>query len=96
MDTLLIWETALLDPVAAVLILVALFGNKDIENAKWLRFGLILSFLGLCGQGYRSYLTLTTGIAPRDDEIWLWALKDLGLLVIACVYALPTLRRKRG
>ena len=43
---------------------------------------------GLIGQFARSYIALSTGVAPTDAQIPFWVLKDLGIIIYGFHYAL--------
>ena len=96
MDHILILGTLIFDPIAALCIFVALLWDYRLSVVpSWHRFGLTMCAIGLLGQGYRSYVTVVTGIAPRDDEIAYWVLKDYGLVVLAFCYLASLVRRSR-
>ncbi|WP_150526836.1 ABC transporter substrate-binding protein [Roseibium sediminis] len=93
-ETFLLWLTIIIDPIAASVILVALFVSPWLQVAPlWHRFGMVLVVAGLYGQTFRNYVALTTGMAPRDSEMPWWVLKDLGLTFLAFHFLFMCLRK---
>jgi hypothetical protein len=72
-----------LDVLASIWMMVALFTNKVQHMPKWHRAGLALGAFGLIAQATRNIEFLVTGVSPHDSTLPLWFLKDLGYIVIA-------------
>lgn len=53
----------------------------------WHKVGLIVAALGLVFQAGRNVQFLVTGVSPSDADLPLWALKDIGIVLIAFYYA---------
>lgn len=53
----------------------------------WHKVGLIVAALGLMAQGLRNIQFLVTGVSPTDADVPLWALKDIGISLVAFYYA---------
>lgn len=52
----------------------------------WHKLGLILAAVGLVSQAFRNVDFLLTGYSATDADLPLWALKDLGIAMIAYYY----------
>jgi len=69
---------------------VILFAGALSERMRlfptWHKVGLIIAALGLAAQGLRNIQFLVTGISPSDTDVPFWALKDIGIAIIAYFY----------
>jgi hypothetical protein len=52
----------------------------------WHKVGLVIAAFGLLAQGLRNIQFLVTGVSPSDTDVPLWALKDIGIAIIAYCY----------
>lgn len=76
--------TAITDPIAAIILIWMMVWDRKFNVApSWHRFGLAFLAVGMIGQTARSWLTIYTGISPRDSELPWWIFKDLGVFVMA-------------
>jgi hypothetical protein len=76
--------TAITGPLGALIIVGMMLWDKKFRIApSWHRFGLAFLAVGMIGQTARSWITLTTGVSPRDTELPWWVFKDLGVFVLA-------------
>ena len=82
-----LWITMICNPIAALIIIGALFSDRKMEVApRWHRVGLMITATGLIGQTYRSMVALFTGFQPTDAEMPFWVFKDIGIVVLAFYY----------
>jgi hypothetical protein len=76
--------TAITGPLGALIIVGMMLWDKKFRIApSWHRFGLAFLAVGMIGQTARSWITLITGVSPRDTELPWWVFKDLGVFVLA-------------
>ncbi|EFO33596.1 hypothetical protein TRICHSKD4_0703 [Roseibium sp. TrichSKD4] len=95
-ENVILWATSIINPIAGTVMIFALFQNEWLRTAPlWHRFGMILSAVGLYGQTARNYLTITTGVPPRDIEMPWWVLKDFGLAFLAFYFLFLCLKKRR-
>lgn len=92
--------TAFTGPAGASLIMVMMIWDRKFRVApSWHRFGLAFLAVGMIGQSARSWMTISTGVSPRDSEMPWWVFKDLGIFVLAAswmVLAMLAHRRNGG
>ena len=89
--------TFLLNPLSALIIIVAFFSNRKIEVApRWHRVGLMITATGLIGQTYRSFVALFYGFQPTDTEMPFWVFKDLGITVLCFYYLFLFCKKKKS
>ena len=93
--------TAVGDPLAGLVAIAVLMLYRPSQRLhKSLRTALIVASCGLIGQGYRSYLAITSEISLSDHQLaWTWAFKDIGLWMIFislayCIYKNKLVIRK--
>lgn len=73
----------LVDLIGAVIIGLSVVNPKLEHFSKCFKLGLVFAMLGLVGQALRNVLFLVTGNSPTDAELPLWALKDIGISLVA-------------
>ena len=74
--------TAIIGPLTAMMIAVIIVRDEGFKRAPmWCRLFLAFWAVGMLVQGIRSWVSLVTGISPRDSELPWWVFKDLGILV---------------
>lgn len=76
----------LIDLSAAAIIFVGALSERMRLYPLWHKIGLIVSVVGLVAQSFRNMQFLLTGYAPSDSTMPLWAMKDLGVALIAYAY----------
>ena len=85
-----LWGSAILNLPAALFLG---WGMADgwVVNRHWIfKVALLVMMSGLLGQFARSYIALSTGIAPTDAQIPFWFLKDLGIGTLGVYYLLKS------
>ena len=86
-----IWITVILNLVGALFLIWALADGYFIGKHFTAKIAVALMIAGLIGQFARSYIALSTGVAPTDAQIPFWVLKDLGIITYGLYYALKCL-----
>lgn len=74
------------DLAAALILFAGALSERMRLYPVWHKIGLIAAALGLAAQGIRNVQFLVTGISPNDADMPLWALKDIGISIIAFTY----------
>jgi ABC-type Fe3+-siderophore transport system permease subunit len=97
--TIATWTTAFTGPAGALLILIMMIWDRKYKVAPaWHRYGLAFLAVGMVGQAARSWMTIMTGVSPRDSEMPWWVFKDIGIFTLAAswmVLAMIAARRKQ-
>ena len=86
-----IWITVLFNLVGALILCWALADGFFVGKHWTVKIAVMLMISGLVGQFARSYIALTTGIAPTDAQVPFWVLKDIGIIMYAVHYLLQVL-----
>ena len=73
----------IVDLVAALWIVAALFTSRLQSMPRWHMAGLAVGAFGLMAQAVRNIEFLATGVSAPDSHLPLWFLKDLGYGMIA-------------
>jgi ABC-type thiamin/hydroxymethylpyrimidine transport system permease subunit len=73
--------------VASIIIFAGALSERMRLFPTWHKVGLIIAALGLVFQAGRNVQFLVTGISPSDADLPVWALKDIGISVVAFFYA---------
>lgn len=76
----------IIDLAAAVIVFAGALNDRMRLYPTWHKVGLILASFGLLAQGMRNIAYLLTGVSPSDADLPFWALKDIGIALIAFVY----------
>jgi hypothetical protein len=71
---------------ASLIIFAGALSERMRLYPTWHKVGLIVAALGLAAQAMRNVQFLVTGVSPLDTDIPLWALKDIGIALIAYCY----------
>jgi hypothetical protein len=71
---------------AAFIIYAGAMSDRMRTYPAWHKVGLILAATGLVFQAVRNIQFLVTGVSPSDADLPLWALKDIGISVVAFFY----------
>jgi len=71
---------------ATIILFAGALNERAMLYPKWHKVGLIVAALGLAFQAIRNIEFLVTGVSPSDADLPLWALKDLGIAIIAYFY----------
>lgn len=88
-----LWSSLAADTIIAFIVLVIILSEKRLPyNDGYYKGFLTLMVIGLMGQAARSYVAVSTGVAPTDGEMAFWVFKDYAL----CVYAVRMLLVKLG
>jgi hypothetical protein len=85
----------LLDAVTAVMIFFCALNERILLMSVWYRVGLIVAALGFAAQGALNLPYLIFGTQLYANEIPFWALKDVGIAMVATHYFWLVLRDKR-
>jgi hypothetical protein len=72
--------------VAALIVFFGALNERMRLYPAWHKVGLIMASFGLVAQALRNIHFLMTGVSPTDADLPLWALKDLGIAIIAYYY----------
>ena len=83
-----IWITVVFNLVGALFLIWALADGFFVGKHYTVKVAVALMIAGLIGQFARSYIALSTGVAPTDAQIPFWVLKDLGIIAYGFHYAL--------
>lgn len=75
-----------IDLGGALIIFAGALNERMRLYPTWHKVGLIMASLGLAAQGIRNIQFMVTGISPTDADLPLWAMKDVGIGIIAFVY----------
>ena len=86
-----IWVTVIFNLLAALGLVWALADGFFVGNHWTVKVAVALMIAGLVGQFARSYIALSTGIAPTDAQVPFWVLKDLGIIMYSVHYVLQCL-----
>ena len=86
-----IWITVLFNLVGALCLIWALADGFFVGKHFTVKVAVASMIAGLIGQFARSYIALSTGVAPTDAQIPFWVLKDLGIIAYGLHYALKCL-----
>ena len=86
-----IWITVLLNLVGALALCWGLADGFFVGKHWTLKLSVVFMIAGLIGQFARSYIALSTGLAPTDAEVPFWVLKDIGIITYGVHYALKCL-----
>lgn len=73
--------------VASIIIFAGALSERMRLFPTWHKVGLIIAALGLVFQAGRNIQFLVTGISPSDADLPVWALKDIGISIVAFFYA---------
>jgi hypothetical protein len=76
-----------LDVIGAIILFLGALSPRMRLYPAWHRIGLLAAVVGLFAQAGRNIEYMFTGISPNDADLPLWALKDLGIDIIAYTYA---------
>jgi len=76
-----------LDVIGAIILFLGALSPRMRLYPAWHRIGLLAAVVGLFAQAGRNIEYMFTGISPSDADLPLWALKDLGIDIIAYTYA---------
>ena len=85
----------ILDMVTAVMIFFCALNERILLMSVWYRVGLIVAALGFAAQGALNLPYLIFGTQLYANEIPFWALKDVGIAMVATHYFWLVLRDKR-
>lgn len=85
----------LLDMMTAVMIFFCALNERILLMSVWYRVGLITAALGFAAQGALNLPYLLYGTQLYANEIPFWALKDMGISMVATHYFWLVLRDKR-
>lgn len=83
-----------IDLTAAIIIFLGALKERMRLYPSWHKVGLILASVGLVAQAFRNIEFLVTGSSPSDLDMPLWALKDLGISLIAFGYVYLCMKGK--
>ncbi|MCH2165924.1 MAG: hypothetical protein MK098_14955 [Marinovum sp.] len=87
-EFLTVWLILILDPIAALIMIVATMSNRALQVAPvWHRLGMLVTACGLLGQSARNLVYVITGHSPSDLEMPFWVLKDYGLVILTLHFA---------
>lgn len=84
-----------LDMATAVMIFFCALNERILLMSVWYRVGLIVAALGFAAQGALNVPYLLFGTQLYANEIPFWALKDVGISMVATHYFWLVLRDKR-
>ena len=87
-----LWGSVLLNLPAALFIGWGLAEGHVIKRHIIFKAALLVMMAGLIGQFARSYIALSTNLAPTDAEIPFWFLKDFGIALLGVYYLLKNLK----
>ena len=87
-----LWGSVLLNLPAALFIGWGLAEGQVIKRHIIFKAALLVMMAGLIGQFARSYIALSTDLAPTDAEIPFWFLKDFGIVLLGAYYLLKNLK----
>ena len=79
---------------AAIIIFVGALNERMRLYPVWHKLGMMLASLGLMAQGIRKTQFLLTGHSPTDADLPLWALKDVGIALVAWFYFYQAVYKK--
>ncbi|AVF36712.1 hypothetical protein [Rahnella sikkimica] len=85
----------ILDMVTAVMIFFCALNERILLMSVWYRVGLIVTALGFAAQGALNLPYLLFGTQLYANQIPFWALKDMGISMVATHYFWLVLRDKR-
>ena len=74
------------DLAAALILFAGALSERMRLYPTWHKVGLMSAALGLAAQGMRNIQFLVTGVSPSDADLPFWALKDIGIVIIAFTY----------
>ena len=83
-----------IDLIAATVIFLGALKERMRLYPSWHKLGLILAAIGLVAQSFRNIEYLVTGSSPTDTDMPLWALKDMGISLIAFGYVYLCMKGK--
>ena len=75
-----------IDLTAAMIIFAGALSERMRLYPVWHKIGMLVAVVGLVAQGARNIQFIYTGISPSDIDLPLWALKDLGIAIVAYFY----------
>ena len=81
-----LWGSVILNLPAALFMGWGLAEGHAMKRHWLFKVSLLIMMAGLIGQFARSYIALSTGLAPTDAEIPFWFLKDLGIGLMGVYY----------
>ena len=87
-----LWGSVILNLPAALFIGWGLAEGHAMKRHFLFKSALLVMMAGLIGQFARSYIALSTGLAPTDAEIPFWFLKDFGIGLLGFYYLLKSMR----
>lgn len=83
-----------LDLSAAIIIFLGALSERMRLYPMWHKVGLIIAVVGLVDQAFRNLQFILTGYATPDNVAPLWAMKDVGLAIIAYTYLYIAIKPK--
>lgn len=83
-----------IDLSAAVIIFLGALSERMRLYPVWHKVGLITAVIGLVAQAFRNLQFIFTGYAAPDNVAPLWAMKDVGLAIIAYTYLYIAIKPK--
>lgn len=83
-----------IDLSAAVIIFAGALSERMRLYPMWHKVGLIVAVVGLVSQAFRNLQFIFTGYAAPDTDTPLWAMKDIGLAIIAYTYLYIAIKPK--
>lgn len=86
MNTSFMVLMTIIDFTAAIIIFSGALSERMRLFPTWHKVGMIVAVMGLVAQGLRNIHFLFTGISPSDLDMPFWALKDLGIALVAYYY----------
>ena len=85
---LALWASAILNLPGALALAWGMAEGLLVGKHWSYKLAVMIMMIGLIGQFARSYIAITTGIAPTDAEIPFWFLKDFGIVMLGAHYVL--------
>lgn len=86
MNDMFMYLMTVIDLTAAAIIFAGALSERMRLYPVWHKVGMLVAVMGLVAQGMRNIQYLATGISPSDLDMPLWALKDLGIALVAYFY----------
>ena len=83
-----LWSSVIFNLPGALALCWGLADGFFVGKHWTVKVAVTLMVAGLMGQFARSYIALSTGVAPTDAEIPFWVLKDMGIVTYGLYYAL--------